>query len=158
MTGVKVFGAVLVLFSAVVWGVARIKEGRAQRARAEAFLLLLRHIRTQIDCFSMPVCEILKNADPTLLAACGATAPPADFGTLLGVGQEELSPEARAVLVAFARELGTTYRTEQLRLCDRHIGELEAVCAAARGEALRREKLFVLLPPALAGIVILLLF
>lgn len=158
MSGVKVAGAVLVLFCVLLWGVLHILQERAQRARAEGFLALLRYIRVQIDCFSMPVGDILASADAALLAACGAKdVPPADFGALLSLGEGDLTPEVYETLAAFDRELGTRLRDEQLRLCDRSITQLARLCEAARTDAPRREKLLLLLPPALAGIVILLL-
>lgn len=158
MSGIKAVGAVLVLCCVLLWGVSRIIHERAQRACAESFLALLRHVRVQIDCFSMPVSEILASADKDLLAACGAEdVSPADFGALLATGERELAPEVYATLAAFEKELGTRLRDEQLRLCDRSIAKLTSLCEAARNEAPRREKLLLLLPPALAGIVILLL-
>ena len=156
--GAKAVGALLLLGAALGWGISRIVRERAQRARAEGFFALLCYMRVQIDCFSMPVGDILASADAAMLAACGADdAPPADFGELLALGGRELPPAVHGVLSAFARELGTTYRAEQLRLLDRHIKALEGLCEGARADAPRREKLLLLLPPALVGILILLL-
>ena len=158
MSGVKAAGALLMIAAALAWGISRIVRERAQRARAEGFLSLLRHIRVQIDCFSMPIGAILAGADKALLAACGVRdRSPADFGVLLAASAEALSPAAYATLSAFERELGVHLRAEQLRLCDRHLKELEGLCDRARADASRREGLLLLLPPALAGILVLLL-
>ena len=102
----KWIGGFLLLFCSVCVGLSQIGVERARLARAKGYLALLRHIRRQIECYSLPVGDILARAEPRLLAACGwqGGAPP-DFSALLSATAEGLGGEARGELSAFAERL-----------------------------------------------------
>ena len=151
-------GAAMLLFCISLAGVSRAQAERRRLARARGFLALLQYIKRQIECFSMPIGDILRTADGGLLAACGAAEPfPDAFPALLAGAREELPAEIYGELCLFAESLGSTYRAEQLRLCEQHLARLSALCEALSADAPRRERLWLCLPPALAGIVILVL-
>ena len=154
----KWVGGALLLFCALYLGFLQISAARRAVARAKGFLCLLRHIRLQIECFSLPVGDILASADVGMLAACGVKeGKPISFAALVQGSKDCLSREVYGELVAFAEQLGTSYRAEQLRLCDRHITRLAALCEQEKQEAARKERLWLFLPLALVGIVLLVL-
>ena len=130
---------------------------RRRVAQAEGFLSLLRLVRLQIDCFSMPVSRILSECDPELLVACGVTEPPRDFRALLASAKLYLSEEMCRLLEDFAARLGASYREEQLRCCDYYLARLSPYCDTLRGELSGRERMAMILPPALSVALILLL-
>lgn len=116
--------------------VSRVERGRVRQA--EGFLLLLRHIRTQIACFRTPVGEIYAGFENRALASCGFLAALRRDGFAaalrecrpgLYLGSEEL-----ALLAAFGDEVGKSYCEEQLALCDYTVGELESLFTKRRDE------------------------
>ena len=97
----------------------------------DGYLSLLRFIRGQIDCFSMPVGQILAAVDSSVLAACrgqsGAFAgrPAASLPLLLRESRGYLGAESERLLSCFAHELGHTHRAEQVGRCDYYLSALE---------------------------------
>lgn len=124
----KLFGAALLL---AVGTVASCWNARRENQRLEvldAWIALLRFLRNQIDCYLRPLEEIL--ADPN-----APTIPYGDLGdtrtlpSLLAASAPLLEPEGERLLAAFVREIGTSYRREQVRRCDAYLtalGELRA--------------------------------
>ena len=68
-----------------------------------------------------------------------------------------LPDEACALLCDFSKDLGTTYREEQLRCCDYYLSRLCPICEKLRAEQPRRIRLAWLLPIALCTALILML-
>ena len=130
---------------------------RKRVLQAEGFLSLLRVIRMEIDCFSMPVSRILAECDKALLAACGVVGTPKDFKALLGGTRLYLSEEICRLLADFAARLGGSYREEQLRSCEYYLARLAPYCDTLRADLPRRERMALILPPALSVALILLL-
>lgn len=126
-------------------------------SQAEGFLSLLRHVRMQIDCFCLPVSKILARLDRGLLTDCGAPEGARDFPALLLQTKLWLPDEACTLLADFSKDLGTSYREEQLRCCDYYIARLNPICEKLRAELPRRIRLAWLLPIALCTALILLL-
>jgi len=92
-----------------------------ERKRLQAldgWIELIFHIRTRIDCYLTPIGEILATADRELLKPCMGTPSDSSLEALLQKSRFLLSPEANRLLTAFARELGGSYREEQVKRCD----------------------------------------
>lgn len=153
----KWLGVGVILCCGIFAGVFFAAFERRRLAQAEGFLSLLRMIRLQIDCFSMPLSRILAECDIEVLRACGVSAPPADFKTLLREAKLYLSEEICRLLTDFGGRLGGSYREEQLRCCDFYLARLAPYCDALRTELPKRERMALLLPPALSVALILLL-
>ena len=106
-----------------------LRTTRAERARLallDAWIALLYYVRGQIDCFSLPMDEILCRADKSLLAELGHTGGQARLSVLLERTALRLDKDTRRTLEVFLRELGSTYREEQVRRCDHYLGQLQA--------------------------------
>ena len=125
--------------------------------QAEGFLALLRHIRMQIDCFSLPVGRILAALDDRVREDCGCPAGSADMAALLDGTRLLLPEEGRELLLSFARDLGGSYREEQLRCCDYYIERLAPLCTGLRAELPKRVRLARVLPAAVSAALILML-
>lgn len=130
---------------------------RRRLAQAEGFLALLRLIRLQIDCFSMPVSRILSECDREILLSCGTTEVPRDFKGLLDSVRLYLPEEMCRLLEDFSARLGGSYREEALRSCEYYVARLTPCCDALRAELKSRERVAWFLPPALSVALILLL-
>ena len=153
----KWLGVGVILCCGIFAGIFFAAFERRRLAQAEGFLSLLRVIRLQIDCFSMPLSRILAECDIEVLRACGVSAPPADFKTLLREAKLYLSEEICRLLTDFGGRLGGSYREEQLRCCDFYLARLAPYCDTLRTELPKRERMALLLPPALSVALILLL-
>ena len=146
----KALGILLLLACGVLGGIFLAAFERAKCRQAEGMLDLIRHIRLQIDCFSLPVSRILATL-PTQISEMAAIPRAArDFGELLEGTSLLLPEEMCELLTSFGRDLGGSYREDQLRCCDYYITRFAPHCERMRTELSRRTKLALLLPLALA--------
>lgn len=105
----------------------------------DGYISLIYYIKGQIDCYAMPLTDILARADPTLISAClglGKDAPadppldvaPCDepyvLSALLRESRPYLAPECERLLTTFTGELGSSFRAEQVTRCDYYIQAL----------------------------------
>ena len=150
MHSFKLIGLALLLCSGVLASMILSRFEQKRYKQAEGFLALLRHIRLQIDCFSLPVSRILATL-PTQISEMTAIPRAArDFGELLEGTSLLLPEEMCELLTSFGRDLGGSYREDQLRCCDYYITRFAPHCERMRTELSRRTKLALLLPLALA--------
>ena len=154
----KFIGIVLILCCGVLAGLAFAAFERRRCRQAEGFLSLLRHIRLQIDCFSIPVEQILAVCDTRILSDCGteATKLP-DFNALLKGARLYVPEEMCRLLADFGAQLGSSYREEQLRCCDYFLERLIPCCDRLRAELPKRERMALILPMAISAMLVLLL-
>ena len=61
------------------------------------------------------------------------------------------------MLADFGAQLGSSYREEQLRCCDYFLERLIPCCDLLRAELPRRERMALILPMAIAAMLVLLL-
>lgn len=98
----------------------------------EAWIDLIFHIRTQIDCYLKPIGEILQGADTGLLLACMGTADDRAPCILLERCRPYLSGDAERLLSAFVGEIGCSYREEQVKRCDFYMESLRRLSEKER--------------------------
>lgn len=89
----------------------------------DAYISLLFYIKGQVDCYSMPICEILSGAPPRVLDACSYVASDG-LVSMVERSKPYLSDESFRLLFCFASEFGSTYREEQMKRCDYYIEAL----------------------------------
>lgn len=129
----KVIGCLVLLLAG---GYVSLSVHRFEHLRLrvlDGYISLIYHIKGQIDCYAMPVSEILARADPAVLAACLGISRPTDVVSREGTrflpnmvreSRLYLEPEAERLLTAFTGELGSAYRAEQVARCDYYIQAL----------------------------------
>jgi hypothetical protein len=99
----------------------------------DGYISLIYYIKGQIDCYAMPVADILARADPSLIGAClglgrwsaaegGGT--PCALPAILQESRPYLAPECERLLTTFTGELGSALRAEQVARCDYYIDAL----------------------------------
>lgn len=157
MPFVKWMGLLLLLLCGMGTGWTLLRYERRRYLQAEGYLTLLRTVRLDIECFSMPVDRILGQCDPKLLADCGVARPAADMDTLLHEARLCLPAEFCRLLWDFSARLGGSYREEQLRCCDYYLARLTPFCDKMRAELPKREKTAFFLPVAVAAVLALML-
>lgn len=140
----KLLGTLILI---IAGGYVSLTVSRFERRRLDVldgYISLIYYIKGQIDCYAMPLPDIIARADPALLAAClgvdpNQPIPAAPLPTLLQESRLYLDPESERLLTSFTGELGTTHRTEQVARCDHYIQALTA----------ERQKLHTTLPARL---------
>ena len=127
----KLFGSLLLVGAGLYIALLLARYEHRRVGVLDGYLSLLRFIRGQIDCFSMPIGQILATVDPSVLAACrgqdraSAERPAASLPLLLHESRGYLGAESERLLTCFSRELGHTHRAEQVGRCDYYLSALE---------------------------------
>ena len=121
----RIIGAIIIAFCGVFGAYTLNCEAKRSLEQTQGFLSWLRHIRTQIECFSMPMPQILQKCPKQIYSACryyGDTPKSAeDFVRGCKFCEHSLNGE----LLRFSQEIGNGYRQEQLSLCDYYIEIVE---------------------------------
>jgi hypothetical protein len=101
----------------------------------DGYISLIYYIKGQIDCYAMPISDILAGVDPAIIAAClgleGNVHMPrlgeGEESPLPGLVQESrlyLDTESERLLTTFTGELGRNFRAEQVSRCDYYVTAL----------------------------------
>jgi len=125
---------------------AWIASGRERRRLAvlEAWITLLYYVRSQIDCFSLPVAKILSSAERSVLETLGATHA-VSLEELFHASLPYLDKESAKSLENLIAEMGSTYRQEQVKRIDYYLRQLETARDKMRLELPKRVKMLVTL-------------
>ena len=157
MHWLKTVGLLLLLSSGALASFTLSRFEQKRYRQAEGFLALLRHIRLQIDCFSLPVSRILTTLPHKICEEAALPTNAQNFEELLANTTLLLPEDMCDLLAAFGKDLGASYREDQLRCCDYYITRFAPHCERIRAELTRRVRLSILLPLALALSLVLLL-
>ena len=131
----KLIGSLILLFAGGYISVAITRFERRRLRVLDGYISLIYYIKGQIECYAMPLSDILASADPSILAACLGVdmttplpvAPLSEERPLTAMVQESrlyLEPEAERLLTTLTGELGSTYRAEQVTRCDHYLTAL----------------------------------
>lgn len=125
----------------------------------EASLRLLRELRSDIECFMLPVSRSLERCPWELYHSLGymADSKPSTLSELIELGGI-CDDETKKILTRLGEGLGLGYKDEQLNLCDRAISQLEERRGqlAAQLPAKRKLNTSLCLSGALAAVILLL--
>ena len=120
----KLFGVCFLLLSGVFAAFTVTWYEKKKVAVLAGWSDLIWYIRAQIDCYLLPLPEILAKADGALFEACSCRQPAPDIETVFRASQRYLDPEARRLLSALVREFSLGNRQELLSRCDYYITAL----------------------------------
>ncbi len=143
MIYVKIIGSLFVVLSFVYAGyLFSIYESLALK-EGEAFLNLMRHIRSRISCYKTPLSEIIAAYSNRELEECGflRSFDMSWNGALAAADKLHIDNTARKLLESFGEEIGGSYKDEQVICCDYYIEKLEAHLASLREELAKKQKL-----------------
>lgn len=118
MWELKLAGSVLLIFSGIAMGELAADLEKKKLTVIDGWLDLLRFIQEQIDCYLTPVEEMLSVADKTLLKKCHCQRTDRTLEAGLKRSARYLNAEEHRLLSAFVKEIGGSYREEQLKRCD----------------------------------------
>lgn len=118
MLAFKIAGALLVLASGTGLAVGAVRYERVRLQVHDALISLIFLIKGRIDCYAMPVEQIMLTMDKSILADCRCPGQVESIEALLPHVQSYLDPETYRVLQSFGEGLGSGFRDEQLKRCD----------------------------------------
>ena len=130
----KLVGSLLLLFAGGYVSLAITRFEKRRLRVLDGYISLIYYIKGQIDCYAMPLSDILASADPAVLAAClgldmAGHPPPVLAGdrpitSMVEESRLYLEPETERLLTTLTGELGSTYRAEQVARCDHYLRAL----------------------------------
>lgn len=131
----KIIGSGILLLAGGYVSMAIVAFERRRLRVLDGYISLIYYIKGQIDCYALPLTDILANTDPAILAAClgvdagelSLSAEPPGTYDLPGMLQRSrlyLHSESERLLDTMTGELGTTYRAEQVRRCEYYLTAL----------------------------------
>ena len=157
MIYLKVVGCGLVALSGVAISASLNKRCRCALRCAESWERLFAHIKNQVECFSLPIGEILSRIEPTLLRQCGYSGrtTPTDISELVR-GTLFADGETARIAESFASEFGKCYKREQVSRCEYFIALAEERRKKLSAELPSKIKLYATLSAATSlGVIIL---
>ncbi len=117
---IKLFGSLLLAVTGLTLAVSISRFEQKKLRVIDSFISLIFHIKGQIDCYSLPLCDILRNR-PSGLELLEESE---DLGEILYHSRIYLDAETYRLLESFYAEFGGLYREEQLKRCDYYIEAL----------------------------------
>lgn len=142
MSIAKIMGAALVIIGGALLSLTLNKRADMESELDYGWLAMLRYIKNQVDCFSLPITEILKKCDGELFKRCGFGdgEPPKDICSLMS-GASFSDKETERMLKEFFGSFGRFYRDEQVAQCQKYISMLESHTESKRRQLPVRKKL-----------------
>ena len=136
---IKAVGGVFLL-SIGTYSACRIMRYERQRLNVlDAWIELILYIRTEIDYHLTPLDEIVLSAPRRLTDRLGGKAPKNLTALLLQSGSY-LNVSAYEQIEMLIGKLGTTYREEQIKLCDYRLSMLRSLRERTAAELPMRQK------------------
>ena len=121
MLAFKLAGALLVLASGIGFAIGAARYERTRLQVHDALISLIFFIKGRIDCYAMPVEQIMLEMDKGILADCRCPGQVESIEALLPHVRSYLDPETYRVLQSFGTGLGGGFRDEQIKRCDYYI-------------------------------------
>ena len=120
----KLVGGIIVIISSVFVAVAHRNFQERRLRTLDGFIALLMYIKGQVDCYALPLYEILMSVPPEILCNCNCPEGAESLDELVSESRIYLEEESLRLLEAFSVEFGSTFREEQLRRCDFYLNSL----------------------------------
>lgn len=122
----KVIGSMSLLVSGLWVYSMHTSFQKRKLKQLDAYIKLISHIKTQIECYMLPINSIIGSCSLDLLKNCGIDDPKRikDLKELLNCANLILEKEIIELLYQFAEDFGMGYREEQLNSCERVISKM----------------------------------
>ncbi len=118
---IKLFGSLMLAITGVVLAVSVCRFEQKKLKVLDGFIALLFYIKGQVDCYNLPLCDILSSSSEKfeILGRCEK-----NIDGMLARNRIYLGEESYRLLERFFDEFGSTYREEQLKRTDYYIEAL----------------------------------
>ena len=127
MIFVKVIGASIITITALFSYSNIIKFQKKRIKQMNAFIDLIDYIKNQVECFLLPLDQILRTCDKNLLNNCGFNLKHSNYKNmkeLIASANFYCEEEVIELLNQFADTFGKVYLSEQIRSCEYFKNEL----------------------------------
>ena len=141
----RILGACTVLGIGILAAWSTAQKEHKRLLVLEAWISLLYYVRNQIDCFSLPLHQILSTADRSVLNTLAHGCENPSLEKLRLSSAPFLDAECQKLLNGLIDELGTSYRQEQVKRCDYYLKELQLHRDKAKQSLPMRQKMLVTL-------------
>lgn len=118
----KLIGSLLLALTGIIAAISVCRFEQKKLKVMDGAIALLFYIKGQVDCYNLPLCDILASRPSELFPYAGEGCT--DLGVMLSQSRIYLGSEPYRLLWQFYNEFGSTYRDEQLRRCDYYIDAL----------------------------------
>ena len=108
---------------------SEIRRHNQRRLRCmEALLDMMRSIQLKIDCYAIPIPEILAECDERTLIDCGISGGKcSSLDDLYQQCRIYMGKPEGYILKEFCSSIGCGYRETEVKLCEKYISELNAI-------------------------------
>lgn len=121
---IKIIGSVIVAAVAVTLALSHSRYGERRLRTLDGFISLLFYIKGQIDCYALPLSDILESLPVKIYSDCNTPEGAVALDDMIDNSRIYLNEESERLLEAFAAEFGSTFRKEQMRRCDHYVSAL----------------------------------
>lgn len=120
----KIIGSIIIAVSALAMAISHCRYEERRLRTLDGFISLLFYIKGQIDCYSLPLSDILSTLPVKIFSDCNTPEGAEGLDDMIDNSRIYLEEESERLLEAFSSEFGSTFRDEQLRRCDHYISAL----------------------------------
>jgi len=154
----KVFGAAVLLGSAVYYSFQRLKKEHIQILLLQECIELLQYIYRNIECFQKPLLEIIEEYNSPVLESLGFFEKVKQDGLIIGVKQfnQKVPQECYDTIMNYAISAGKGYKEEELQLCRYTYDTLHSLKEKISKENINHTKVIKTIPFMLALSIVLL--
>ena len=107
------------------------------------FIIFIEHIKSQIECFLLPIDRIIHACDENLIRNCGIETDYRGINTLEDLFDNAAiycGDECIETLMTFSKSFGQGYADEQLRSCSYCISELIKIRDKMKEKGIKERK------------------
>ena len=122
----KLTGALLLVGGSFAMARHLNKTEETKLSYADGWISMIKYVQAQVECYSLPVEDILSGCDKGMLELCGYTSDiqPSSFA-MLSEAIYKGDGDIGKTLEKFFSEFGSCYREEQVRRCAHCLTSLE---------------------------------
>ena len=156
----QIIGILLILCSTIFIANRMISEVEKTLRATSALRAVMEHTKNLIECYSLPIGQILRRLDPSVLEACGYkrenSKPPL---TLLELAENSCIPDAESfeIFLSFAKDFGKEFRKDEILRCSAFLEKMRSREQKLLKESAKKKKVILTTFICMALVVVILL-
>ena len=123
---IKIIGGASIVICSIFFAISHRRFEERRLRTLDGLIALITYIKGQVDCFALPIKEILSRLPAEIFYDCNCPEGADSIDEIVAECRIYLEEESLRLVEAFASEFGSTFREEQLRRCDYYISSLGA--------------------------------
>ena len=148
----------MILCSAIFIANRQISEIEEAVRVTGALRLVMERVKNMIECYSMPIGQILKKIEPSVFEICGykGDGTPCDLLDL-AENSSVSDKESFEIFFAFAKDFGKEYRKDELLRCSMFLERMRSREQKLLKEAAKKKKVVLTVSLCVAMAIVILL-